>query len=106
MYRNTARAKVQHEKFAAMGRKSQAVQAAVRMANADTACFWQPPEVRRVVTITDYDCGEKTVKMELRRSGRIDCYDCYIDGKLWKKRIGWSRVQEWIRKAFPRVRVL
>ena len=61
------------------------------------------PEIRRVITITDYDFGEKTVTMELRRSSRIDCYNCYIDGQLWKSRIGWSRIQEWIRKAFPRV---
>ena len=87
--------------MAAMGRASQRKQADRRMRH-DPTSYWEPPELRRVITITDYDHGEKTVQMELRRSNRIDCYDCYIDGKLWKSRIGWSRVQEWIRKAFPR----
>lgn len=105
MYRVTARAKQRREKFAAMGRKSQRVQAERRMESADYTPAWQPPELRRVITITDYDCGERTVTMELRRSDRIDCYNAYVDGQLWKARIGWSRVQEWIRKAFPRVRV-
>ena len=103
MYRVTARAAKQREKFAAMGRKSQAIQAKRRMDNAAPVILWVPPELRRVITITDYDCGERTVTMELRRSDRIDCYDCYVDGNLWKSRIGWSRVQECIRKAFPRV---
>lgn len=103
MYRTTARAQAKRERFAAMGRKSQRVQAAQRAEFAQPTLFWSPPEVRRVITITDFDAGERTVSMELRRSDRIDCYDCYIDGTLWKKRIGWSRVQEWIRKAFPRI---
>lgn len=60
------------------------------------------PELRRVIIIRDYDFGEREYRMELRRSDRIDCYDCYIDGHLWKAGIGWSRVLEWIRKAFLR----
>lgn len=106
MYRRTKRSGQMRERMAAMGRKSQAVQAQQRIDSAEPASLWEPPEVRRVITITDYDMGERTVKMELRRSDRIDCYDCYIDGELWKPRIGWSRVQEWIRKAFPRVHVI
>jgi len=91
------------QKMAAMGRASQRRQAADRMAILEPKTEWQPPEIRRVITITDYDFGPRKVTMELRRSDRIDCYDCYIAGKLWKPRIGWSRVQEWVRKAFPRV---
>ena len=86
-----------------MGRASVAARERSRL-EQDLDPIWEPPEVRRVVTITDYDHGEKTYRMELRRTDRIDCYDCYVDGNLWKARIGWSRVQEWIRKAFPRVR--
>ena len=104
MFRKTSRSEQQREKMAAMGRKSQAVQAAARL-ECEATPYWQPPEIRRVITITDYDIEEKTVTMELRRSNRIDCYDCYIDGKLWKARIGWSRVQEWVRKAFPRIHI-
>lgn len=67
---------------------------------------WQPPELRRVVEITDFDGPEPRVyRMELRRSNRIDCYDAWIDGKLWQKRIGWSRVLAGLRMALPRVRL-
>ncbi len=104
MYRTTKRAKAISEKMAAMGRKSQQVQRAEKAANADPDPVWEPPKVRRIITITDFDFGKKEVSMELRKSDRIDCYDCYINGELWKSRIGWSRVQEWVRKAFPRVR--
>jgi hypothetical protein len=90
--------------MAEMGRASQRKQAESRM-TGEPIDHWEPPEVRRVIEITDYDMGEPRVcRMELRRSDRIDCYDCYIDGQVWKRRIGWSRVQEWIRKAFPRAR--
>ena len=104
MYRVTKRARQQQEKFAAMGRKSQLVQAENRRRLPRQ--IWEPPSVRRVVTITDYDFGKVTHTMELRRSDRIDCYDCYINGELWKSRIGWSRVTEWLRKAMPRVRAI
>ena len=98
MYRVTKRTQQQRERFAAMGRKSQRVQAE----NREPRQYWEPPELRRVITITDYDLGEVTYTMELRRSDRIDCYDCYINGELWKGRIGWSRVTEWLRKSMPR----
>lgn len=65
---------------------------------------WQPPELRRVVEITDYDGPVPRVyRMELRRSDRIDCYDAYADGALWRRRIGWSRVLAGLRMALPRV---
>lgn len=98
MYRETKRVKACRIMREAKERK--------RLDNAEPREYWEPPELRRVVEITDYDGGGNPViyRMELRRSNRIDCYDCYINGELWKRRIGWSRVQEWIRKAFPRVR--
>ena len=104
MYRQTKRAKQQRERAAAMGRKSQQVQAEKRLSN-DPCSIWEPPKIRRVITITDYDIEEVTHTMELRRSNRIDCYDCYINGELWKSKIGWSRVLEWVRKAFPRIHI-
>ncbi|WP_341503694.1 hypothetical protein [Gallaecimonas sp. GXIMD4217] len=63
------------------------------------------PELRRVLDVTDYDSGKAvTHRFELYRSNRIDCYDVYVDGRLWKKRIGWSRVLAGLRKAMPRCR--
>ena len=65
---------------------------------------WHPPELRRVIAITDYDGPEpRSFRMELRRSNRIDCYDVWIDGELWETRIGWSRALAALRKALPRV---
>ena len=37
--------------------------------------------------------------MELYRTDRIDCYDVFVDNQLWKRRIGWSKVLEALRKA-------
>jgi hypothetical protein len=102
MYRQTKRAKEQREKWA---QNCVTARARKRLANSEERPpMWEPPEVRRVIEITDYDTGTPIVRrMELRRSNRVDCYNCYIGGKLWKSRIGWSRVLEWIRKAHPRV---
>jgi len=64
------------------------------------------PELRRKIVITDYDFGEKVHVMELYRSDRSDCYKVLVDGRLWKKRIGFSRILAGIRKALPRINSL
>ncbi|TLX51635.1 hypothetical protein CWC31_05710 [Pseudoalteromonas ruthenica] len=62
------------------------------------------PELRRIIEITDYDSGEPiTHKLELYKTDRIDYYKVLVDGKLWKKRIGWSNILAGIRKALPRL---
>lgn len=62
------------------------------------------PELRRIIEITDYDSGEPiTHKLELYKTDRSDCYKVLVDGKLWKKRIGWSNILAGIRKALPRL---
>ncbi|GGB96936.1 hypothetical protein GCM10011352_23850 [Marinobacterium zhoushanense] len=64
------------------------------------------PELRRKLVITDYDTGTPvTHQFELYRSNRIDCYNVWVDGRLWKERIGWSKVLEGLRKAMPRARI-
>lgn len=61
------------------------------------------PDLRRRVTVEDFDAGEVVVHtFELRRSGRVDSYNVVIDGKPWK-RCGWSRVCEVLRKAHQRL---
>ena len=61
------------------------------------------PKLRRVIEITDFDSGQPIVhKLELYKTDRIDCYDVYVDGAIWKKRIGWSQILAGIRKAMPR----
>ncbi len=96
MYRETARAKECQNLRNAKERK--------RMDMPAPEYPLELPKIRRVIEIRDYDFGEKIYCMELRKAGRIDCYDCYIDGELWKAGIGWSRVLEWVRKSLPRVR--
>ena len=62
------------------------------------------PDLRREVTVTDYDTGVPiTHVMRLYRSDRVDCYRTEADGQLWKPRIGWSVVLTDIRKAYQRV---
>lgn len=62
------------------------------------------PKRRRLIKITDYDTGIPiTHQIALYRSHRIDCYHVYINGELWKRRIGWSKVLEGLRKALPRL---
>ena len=64
---------------------------------------WRPPELRRRITIEDFDGpGARTVTIELRRTRRIDTYAVIVDGKPWK-RMGWSRVLDVVRRGFPRV---
>ncbi|GAA6133292.1 hypothetical protein NBRC116188_00810 [Oceaniserpentilla sp. 4NH20-0058] len=61
------------------------------------------PELRKKIEITSFDMGEPiTITFELFKSDRIDCYKVFVNGKLWKKRIGLSRVLEGIRKSLPR----
>lgn len=64
------------------------------------------PDLRRTVVVTDYDTGEPlTYRIDLYRSDRIDCYTAVVAGRVWRRRVGWSRVLEGIRKSFAPVRV-
>lgn len=68
------------------------------------------PELRRRITIEDFDFGYVKEVIDLHKSERIDSYKMVVDGTVIKhgntERIGWSRVLEKIRMAFPRVRSL
>lgn len=61
------------------------------------------PELRREIIIRDYDFGLVEHTIRLYRTNRIDCYRAEADGKLWKSRIGWSRVLDALRRSFLRV---
>lgn len=61
------------------------------------------PEVRKRITIKNFDFGYEKQVMELHKTNRVDCYDVFIEGKIWKKDIGLSKILEWIRKANPRL---
>jgi hypothetical protein len=71
--------------------------------NVDHQPAWEIPKLRRVIEITDFDSGEPIVhKLELYKTERLDCFDVYVNGAIWKKRIGWSQILACIRKAMPR----
>jgi hypothetical protein len=71
--------------------------------NVNHQPVWEIPKLRRVIEITYFDSCEPIVhKLELYKTSRIDCYDVYVDGAIWKKRIGWSQILAGIRKAMPR----
>ncbi|HDZ62550.1 MAG TPA: hypothetical protein ENH40_05335 [Nitrospirae bacterium] len=65
------------------------------------------PDLRRRVTIEDFDFGYVKEVVELHKTGRIDSYRMIVDGTIIKngntERIGWARVLGKIRLAFPRV---
>ena len=81
MYRRTARAEAQEQR----------------------EVDWQPPVIRRVVTIVDFD-GPVPVErvITMRRTERIDTYAVQF-GDHPERRMGWSETLRLLRKALPRV---
>lgn len=64
---------------------------------------WQPPLVRRVVTIIDFDGPEPIERIiTMCRTERIDTYAVQF-GDRPARRIGWSETLRLLRKAMPRV---
>lgn len=74
-----------------------------RMERPAPAYIPQMPELRRSIVIVDHDFGTVEHRIDLYRTGRIDCYRVVADGREWKKRAGWSTVLEAVRKSFVRV---
>lgn len=67
--------------------------------NTGVHSFTKLPDLRRIIEITGLDSGTPVKhKMELYRTDRIDCYDVFVDNCLWKRRIGWSKILEGLRK--------
>jgi hypothetical protein len=53
---------------------------------------WEIPKHRRVIEITDFDSGEFIVhKLELYKTDRIDCYDVYVEGAIWKSELDGAK---------------
>jgi hypothetical protein len=61
------------------------------------------PDLRRRLVIEDFDFGHSVHVMEFYRTNRIDCFRVVVDGKEWKRRIGFSNALAGIRKSMPRV---
>ena len=62
------------------------------------------PYHRKTIIYINYDFGKEMHILNLYKTKRIDCYDVYCDGELWKKKIGMSRILEGIRKSSPRIK--
>jgi hypothetical protein len=91
---------------AAHSRRLAALQRGRDRANASKPARCYPPllpDLRRVVTVTDYDSGEPvTHTLEMRKTKRVDTYAVFADGKPWKC-CGWSVALEGLRKSYQRV---
>jgi len=67
---------------------------------------FEPPKLRRIIVIIDFDFGKMVNIIRLYKTNRIDCYQAVIDGKTWKNHIGWSKILEGIRKSFIRIHAI
>lgn len=65
---------------------------------------WQPPKLRRIVVVVDFDSGTPKIKMmQLLRSSRIDLYRVRTPRGESRKAVGWSRAIATVRKGYQRV---
>lgn len=61
------------------------------------------PDLRRRLIVESFDFGHESHVLEFYRTNRVDCFRVVVDGVEWKKRIGWSKALEGLRKSLPRV---
>lgn len=65
---------------------------------------WQPPPLRRILVVIDFDSGTPRIKMmQLWRSHRSDTYRVRTPRGESRRPMGWSRVLAVARKGLPRV---
>lgn len=99
MYRLTKKAEQQRERLAAMRRGRERARL-----EGPAPDYPQPiPDLRRRLVIEDFDFSHSVHVMEFYRTDRIDCFRVVVDGKEWKRRIGFSQALAGLRKSMPRV---
>lgn len=99
MYRRTSK----YQKILSKSYTSRVKTEANLEQDVERKLIWQITKLRRVIEITDFDSSEPIIhKLELYKTDCIDCYDVYVEGAIWKKRIRWSQILADIRKAIPR----
>ena len=64
---------------------------------------WQPPDLRRRITIEDFDGAEPMTHVIELHKPPASTYRAVVDGREWKTRIGWSRVLDGLRRSMPRI---
>ena len=98
-YRLTKKAEQQRNRLALMrrGRETARLESPAPDYPADL------PDLRRRIVIEDFDFGHDVHVLEFFKSDRIDCFRVVVDGKEWKRRIGFSQALVGLRKSMPRV---
>ena len=99
MYKLTSKAKAQRERLALM----RAGRDRARMALPSPDRPAELPELRKRLTVENFDFEYDVHVLEFFKSDRRDCFRVVVDGVEWKKRIGWSKALEGLRKSMPRV---
>lgn len=70
----------------------------------DEPPVWQPPKLRRIVVVIDFDTGSPRIKMmHLLRANRIDLYRVRTARGESRKPVGWSRALSAVRKGYQRI---
>ena len=98
-YRLTKKAEQQLERLAAMRRGRERARL-----EGPAPDYPQPlPDLRRRLVVEDFDFAHSVHVMEFYRTDRIDCFRVVVDGKEWKRRIGFSQALAGLRKSMTRV---
>lgn len=98
-YRLTKKAEQQRQRLIAM----RAGRERARLAAPAPDYPLQLPELRRRIVVENFDFGHDVHVLEFYRTNRIDCFRVVVDGKEWKRRIGFSAALAGLRKSMPRV---
>lgn len=103
MYQKTRKKMAADRKFASM-REARRRQADQLGDPVDLSSPYEPPPLRRVVIVIDYDLGEPRIEtFRLGRTGRIDSYAVEHNGKPIPGRIGWTNFCKRLSAHFPRI---
>ncbi len=86
-------------------RRAKAQRQAERAEVSGPRLHWQPPELRKIIVVIDFDSGRPMMRMlQLWRGSRIDNYRIVSPKGAAKMPAGWSKVLGTVREKMPRVR--
>lgn len=72
--------------------------------NGPAPDYPQPlPDLRRRIVVESFDFGHEIHVLDFFRTNRIDCFRVVVDGKEWKRRVGFSAALAGLRKSMPRI---
>lgn len=98
-YRLTQKAAAQRQKLDAMRRGRERARLSGPAPDYPAAL----PDLRRRIVVENFDFEHSVHVLEFFRTDRIDCFRVVVDGKEWKRRIGFSKALVGLRKSMPRV---